>query len=75
MDKKVKNRTTRISSKHQITIPKLAMEQAGLEPGDRLTARAQGSGMLVLERVTDPLEELAGALDRNLIEGLREEWA
>jgi bifunctional DNA-binding transcriptional regulator/antitoxin component of YhaV-PrlF toxin-antitoxin module len=70
---------TRISSKHQVTIPMDAMHAAGLENGDRLAVSGIGPGRVVLERVPDAIEEYAGALsgclDRDLIEALREEWA
>ena len=53
---------TRISSKHQITIPADALRAAGLEIGDRVTAHADGAGRIVLEREHDVLAEYAGAL-------------
>lgn len=83
MARSVKNRrrrgTTAISSKHQVTIPVDAMHEAGLQPGDRLVARAQGTGRVVLEREADPLDEFLGALT-GVYEGfdldaLRDEWA
>jgi bifunctional DNA-binding transcriptional regulator/antitoxin component of YhaV-PrlF toxin-antitoxin module len=62
-----------------VTIPVDAMHAAGLRPGDRLHARADGSGRVVLERTTEPLEEFLGALT-GVYEGfdldaLRDEWA
>jgi PD-(D/E)XK endonuclease len=42
---------TRISRKHQITIPIGAYRGAGLQVGDRLRARAEGHGRVVLERL------------------------
>ena len=42
---------TRISSKHQITIPSVPFRSAGLQAGDRLHARADGAGRVILERV------------------------
>ena len=68
-----------ISSKHQVTIPVDAMRAAGLRPGDRLRARAEGSGRVVFERSADPLDELLGALT-DVYEGfdldsMRVEWA
>lgn len=42
---------TQISSKHQITIPSIPFRNAGLEPGNRLHARAAGSGRVILERI------------------------
>lgn len=79
----VKNRrrrgTTAISSKHQVTIPSEAMSTAGLRPGDRLRARAEGAGRVVLEREVEAPEPFIGALT-GVYEGfdldsLRDEWA
>lgn len=39
--------TTRISPKHQITIPKEVFESAGLEVGDILDATVEGGGVLL----------------------------
>ena len=71
--------TTAISSKHQVTIPVDAMKAAGFRPGDRLRARAQGIGRVVLELEEEPLERFLGALT-GVYEGfdldeLRDEWA
>ncbi|MGI8794448.1 MAG: AbrB/MazE/SpoVT family DNA-binding domain-containing protein [Acidimicrobiales bacterium] len=77
----VKNRrrgTSRISAKHQITIPADALRAAGLEAGERIVARAEGPGRVVLERETDILDEFAGALrgvyDAGELGELRDEW-
>ena len=40
---------TRISSKHQVTIPSVPFRGAGLQPGDRLHAHADGPGRVVFE--------------------------
>lgn len=69
---------TTISTKHQITIPAAELRAAGLEAGERLTARADGPGRVILEREEDVLAEFTGALtgvyaDREL-EALRDEW-
>jgi len=67
-----------VSSKHQITIPVDAMRAAGVEPGQRLVARADGPGRIVLERTDDVLQEFAGALTDVYRTGeladLRDEW-
>lgn len=42
---------TQISSQHQITIPSVPFRGANLKPGDRLHARATGTGCVVLERI------------------------
>ena len=79
--REVKNRrrgSTRISSKHQITIPVDALRAAGLEIGDRVVAHADGAGRVVLEREHDLLAEFAGAMTGaykiDEIDELRREW-
>lgn len=61
---------TRISSKHQITIPVAALQEAGL--------RVEGAGRVVLERETDVIAEFSGCLTGvwapDEIQKLREEW-
>lgn len=70
--------TTRISSKHQITIPADALRAAGLEVGERVIAHADGPGRVVLEREHDVLAEFAGTLTGvyaiNELDELRSEW-
>lgn len=69
---------TRISSKHQITIPADALRAAGLVIGERVIAHADGPGRVVLEREHDVLAEFAGAMTGayapNELDGLRAEW-
>lgn len=69
---------TTISSKHQVTIPIAELNAAGLEAGERLVARADGPGRVILEREHDVLAEFVGALtgaytDTGL-DTLRNEW-
>ena len=77
---KVKNqvRSTKISVKHQVTIPIDAMRVAGLEAGERVIARAEGPGRVVLERQDDVLERFSGAMtgvfDQRILDQLRNEW-
>jgi len=80
--KEVRNRrkgSSRVSAKHQVTIPIDAMRAAGITEGDLLVAKAIGPGQLVLEREVEPVEEFAGVLtglfDRGYLERLRGEWA
>lgn len=78
MAQKVKNRT-KISSKHQVTIPAQAFRSAGFEPGDVLKVEAEGAGRVVLTQVDALLDEYSGSLRtggklRKRVEGLREEW-
>jgi bifunctional DNA-binding transcriptional regulator/antitoxin component of YhaV-PrlF toxin-antitoxin module len=77
----VKNRrrgTSRISAKHQITIPTAALQAAGLKVGDRVVARVDGPGRGVLEREAAVLDEFAGALTgvyaAGELDALRDEW-
>ncbi|MCU1367120.1 MAG: SpoVT/AbrB protein [Ilumatobacteraceae bacterium] len=80
--KEVKNRlrgATRISAKHQITIPVDALRAAGLRIGDRVVARSDGAGRVVLEREHDVLADFAGTMTgtytANELDDLRGEWA
>lgn len=78
MAKNVKNQT-RVSSKHQVTIPAGAFRMAGFEPGDTLKVEAEGAGRVVLTRVDELIDRYSGCLDtgsdlRERVEGLREEW-
>lgn len=77
----VRNRrrgSSRVSSKHQITIPVDALRAAGVEPGERLVASAAGPGRILFEREIDVLAELAGALSDvyqpGELDRLRDEW-
>ena len=76
--KKRRRGTSKISSKHQITIPAEALRAAGLEVGDRLLARSDGAGRVILEHEHDVVAELAGALTGLYLQGeldeLRSEW-
>lgn len=78
---KVKQRrrgATTISSKHQVTIPVAELRAAGLEAGQRLVARADGPGRVILEREGDVLAEFVGALTgayaAHALDVLRDEW-
>jgi AbrB family looped-hinge helix DNA binding protein len=69
---------TRISRKHQATIPVAALRQAGLKAGDELVVEAVGAGRIVLARADDPIERFAGALSGvyppHYLDQLRDEW-
>ena len=71
-------RGTRISAKNQVTIPVDALRAAGLAAGQRLVARAEGPGRVVLERVEDVVAEFAGVFTGvyrpGELEKLRDEW-
>ena len=71
-------RSTRVSAKHQVTIPAPAFEGAGLAVGDRLKAKPMGAGKVLLERVESSVSSYAGVLtgvwDDDELERLRNEW-
>lgn len=53
----------KLSSKHQIVIPREAREKLGLRAGDRLHVRVEGD-RIVMERVpADPVAELEGLFE------------
>lgn len=76
--KKRRRGTSRVSSKHQVTIPTSALRAAGLEVGETLVAHADGPGRVVFEREVDVLAAYAGALtgvyEPDEVSGLRDEW-
>jgi bifunctional DNA-binding transcriptional regulator/antitoxin component of YhaV-PrlF toxin-antitoxin module len=74
-----RTRTTRLSSKHQATIPVAVLAEAGVRAGERLRVEALGPGRIVLTRAEDSFEELLGALGDDVyppgyLEELRGEW-
>lgn len=78
MPEKVKNQT-RVSSKHQVTIPAGAFRTAGFAPGDTLKVEAEGAGRVVLTRIDELINRYSGCLKtggelRGRVEGLRGEW-
>jgi len=81
MATRVKNRRrgyTRVSAKHQVTLPVDALARAGIRTGDTLRAEVRGPGEVLLIRDDDPLERFAGALTGVYAPGeldeLRDEW-
>jgi AbrB family looped-hinge helix DNA binding protein len=84
MSRTVKNRAripggSRVSSKHQVTIPAAAFAAAGLQEGDAVVFEVDGPGRLTMRREADPLEALAGSLvgasdARRDLERQRDEW-
>lgn len=79
--KEVKKRRrgfTRISAKHQATLPVQALKEAGLGPGDEVRVVADGRGRLVLERDLNLVERHAGKLanvyEPGELDRLRDEW-
>jgi bifunctional DNA-binding transcriptional regulator/antitoxin component of YhaV-PrlF toxin-antitoxin module len=70
---------SRVSSKHQITIPIGAFSEAGLREGDVVQIKAQGRGRVLIARVNDLVDEYAGCLSTGgelgrTVRGLRQEW-
>ena len=69
---------TRISRKHQATLPIDALRQAGLKPGDELVVEAAGAGRIVLVRADDLVERHAGkapgVYPPDYLRELRDEW-
>ena len=70
---------SRVSGKHQITIPIGAFSEAGLREGDVVQVRAEGRGCVVIARMDDLVNEYAGALSTGgelgrTVRGLRQEW-
>jgi bifunctional DNA-binding transcriptional regulator/antitoxin component of YhaV-PrlF toxin-antitoxin module len=81
MSENVKKRAgrSRISSKHQVTIPAPAFRAAGLAAGDVVRIEADGMGRVVLTRVDDLVDQYSGRLAtggalRRSIQALRDEW-
>lgn len=54
-----KSGQTRINAKRKVTVPRAAVIEAGLEVGDRLKARCDGFGRIILQRIELPRSPLA----------------
>jgi len=52
----------KISSKHQVTIPVAALEEAGLHAGDKVVIEALGEGEVRIRRGAVSFENAFGAL-------------
>lgn len=81
MEARVKKRRrghTRVSAKHQVTLPMDTLKGAGIRTGDVLRAEVRGPGEVVLVREADPIERFAGSLTgvfaRDELDELRDEW-
>lgn len=70
---------SKVSSKHQVTIPVRVLSEAGLAAGDEVVIRAAGAGRLEVERADDLVARFAGSLPRGTfspgyLDQLRDEW-
>jgi bifunctional DNA-binding transcriptional regulator/antitoxin component of YhaV-PrlF toxin-antitoxin module len=70
---------SRVSTKHQVTIPVRVLREAGLHPGDDVVIRASGQGRLEIERADDLTQRYAGCLPAGTyppghLAQLRDEW-
>lgn len=54
---------TRISSKHQVTLPVESLERAGLSAGDEVAIEADGPDRIVVRRAACDLETALGVFD------------
>lgn len=69
---------TRLSAKHQVTLPVDALREAGIQTGDRLRAEVRGPGEVLLVVDADPVERFKGSLNgvypAGGLDELRREW-
>ena len=70
---------SRVSSKHQVTIPVRVLHAAGLAAGDDVVIRASGQGRIEVERADDLISRYAGSLPAGTypsghLDQLRGEW-
>ncbi len=62
--------SVKMSSKHQIVVPREAREAVGLEPGDRLVVTVRGDGVIEMEpEPRDLVGELSGILSSGAGQG------
>jgi AbrB family looped-hinge helix DNA binding protein len=62
--------SVKMSSKHQIVVPKEARDALGLEPGDRLVVTVRSDGVIEMEpEPRDLVDELGGILSSSVPEG------
>lgn len=70
---------SKLSSKHQVTIPVKVLREAGFAAGDDVVIRASGDGRIEVERADDLVRRFAGSLPagtypRGHLDELRREW-
>jgi AbrB family looped-hinge helix DNA binding protein len=73
---KERRRTSRISTKNQVTLPVEALRKTGLGPGDEVEIEPDGAGRLLLVRADDVIARYAGTLNypKGYLDRLRDEW-
>jgi bifunctional DNA-binding transcriptional regulator/antitoxin component of YhaV-PrlF toxin-antitoxin module len=78
IDVKRRRDQTRLSSKHQVTIPIDVIREAGLKVGDELRVWVDQDRRIVLTRVNDVIERFAGSMagiwPDGWLDDLRDEW-
>jgi bifunctional DNA-binding transcriptional regulator/antitoxin component of YhaV-PrlF toxin-antitoxin module len=70
---------SKLSSKHQVTIPVRILREAGLAAGDEIVIRSSGQGRIEIERADDLVRRYAGSLPAGTypagyLDQLRGEW-
>jgi bifunctional DNA-binding transcriptional regulator/antitoxin component of YhaV-PrlF toxin-antitoxin module len=70
---------SKLSSKHQVTIPVRVLREAGLAAGDEIVIRSGGRGRIEIERADDLVRRYAGSLPAGTypagyLDQLRGEW-
>lgn len=70
---------SKVSSKHQVTLPVKVLRDAGLEAGDEVVIRVVGRGRIVVERAEDVIDRYAGSLPAGTyppgyLDQSRDEW-
>jgi antitoxin component of MazEF toxin-antitoxin module len=75
---------TRLSPKHQVTIPLAAVEQVGLVPGDELRVEIDRAGRIVLtpasagadrrRAIAETAGSMTGVYEPGELDRLRDEW-